>query len=386
MAGPGKYKISTVAALTGVQPGLLRAWEKRYGFLEPDRIDSQHRLYSDEDVQVLSNIRHLLDEGRSIGELAALGRATLLQMSRPRPSARNASTNRDVEQAVLALAPVPLPYGPGRRWAGEGLSVNLHLLSSGDLAVLVRLYQVVHGFYALWLYLRDYPALEVLTTRLGPLREAAFLSQIQRLGASCQGALPNLARQALRDARQGALPCLVELAAQPELDYEQLQRCALLARDHAKMMRNAFQDLDLELRTADSSPKAHSFGSVLAKVEQIFQIPTCTLVSGAISSRCLETSALDRVLYDLIQRGLRPTLLCALATGPHLVRIAAATPDPGVPYGPDDLATLAVSQSMKVSPEAALDQKYLGCQPGWRWFHWPQYKPPPGTAICECHP
>ena len=386
MAGPGKYKIKTEAAMTRFLPGLLRTWEKRYQFLQPERIDNIHRLYTEEDVKVLLSIRLLLDAGRSIGEVAALGRGVLLQMSQPRPSAAQASTNEDLERAVLALAPVPLAVGSGRRWAGEGLSIRLNLLSASDMGVVVRLYQVVHGFYGLWLYLREHPALEVLFARLGPLREASFLSQIQRLGASCQAALPNLARQALRDARQGGLPALVELAAQPDLDYEQLQRCALLARDHAKMMRNAFEDLDLELNEADSSPKAHSFGAVLAKMEQIFQIPTRASVKGAISSRCLETSALDRVLYDLVQRGERPGLLCAVTTGPQLVRIAAATLDPTPLYQPDDLATLAVSQAMKVTPETALEKKYLGSQPGWRWFHWPLYKPPPGTAICECHP
>jgi hypothetical protein len=386
LAGPGKYKIKTVAALTGLQPGLLRAWEKRYGFLEPARIDSRHRLYSEEDVEVLSSIRKLLDEGRSIGEVAALGRGVLLHMSGPRPPDRLSTPPRDVELAVLALAPLPVSHESGRRWAGEGLSVSIQQLSASDRAVLVRLYELVHGFYALWLYMREHPALDVLVTRLEPLRQEAFLSQIQRLGVSVPDPLPNLARQALRDARQGALPALIELAAQPELDYEPLQRCALLARDHAKMMRNALDDLDPELREADSSPKAHSFGAVLAKIEQIFQIPTRTLVSGAISSRCLETSALDRVLYDMIQRGQRPTLLCAIAAGPHWVRIAAATADPGPGYEVTDVATLAVSQAMKVSPELALEQKYLGSQPGWRWFHWPQYKPPPGTAICDCHP
>lgn len=386
MAAPGKYKIRTVASMTSFLPGLLRAWENRYDFLKPDRVHSHHRLYSEDDVQVLLNIRKLLDGGRSIGEVAALGREVLLKMSHPRRPSEQSSIQSDWDQAVLALAPYPLPSGSGRRWAGEGLSVSLNLLSASDRAVLVRLYQVVHGYYGLWLYLREYPDLELLSARLEGLREGVFLSQIRRLGASCQASLPNLAHQALRDARRGALPALVELAAQVDLDYEQLQRCALLARDHAKMMRNAFQDLDLELGKADSSPKAHAFSSMLTKMEQLFQIPTRSSVSGAISSRCLETSALDRVLYDLIQRGGKPTLLCALATGPHLIRIAAATTESGPDYRPEELATLAVSQAMKISPEQALERKYLGCQPGWRWFHWPQFKPPPGTAICECHP
>ncbi|RJX34605.1 MAG: MerR family transcriptional regulator [Desulfurivibrio sp.] len=72
------YKIGTLAKKTGYSPNLLRVWEKRYGFLAPLRGAGGQRLYPEEDLRLLLVIRSELAKGRSIGELAQLGRAALL--------------------------------------------------------------------------------------------------------------------------------------------------------------------------------------------------------------------------------------------------------------------------------------------------------------------
>lgn len=73
------YKIGTLAKKSGYSPNLLRVWEKRYGFLQPSRGSGGQRLYPEEDLNLLLVIRSELEKGRSIGELALLGRAQLLQ-------------------------------------------------------------------------------------------------------------------------------------------------------------------------------------------------------------------------------------------------------------------------------------------------------------------
>lgn len=75
----GRYKIKTVAERCGFSATLLRAWERRYDFLEPERLDSGHRLYTDDDLKVLKAVKLLLDRGQSVGEVAALGREALLR-------------------------------------------------------------------------------------------------------------------------------------------------------------------------------------------------------------------------------------------------------------------------------------------------------------------
>lgn len=68
--------------MTGLSPALLRAWERRHGLLEPQRTEGGHRLYTSDDLHVLHRVKELLAQGRSIGEVAAMGRKTLL---RPAP-------------------------------------------------------------------------------------------------------------------------------------------------------------------------------------------------------------------------------------------------------------------------------------------------------------
>jgi DNA-binding transcriptional MerR regulator len=75
----GRYKIKTVAERFGFSATLLRAWERRYDFLQPERLESGHRLYTDDDLKVLKAVKLLLDRGQSVGEVAALGREALLR-------------------------------------------------------------------------------------------------------------------------------------------------------------------------------------------------------------------------------------------------------------------------------------------------------------------
>lgn len=61
-----KYTIKVVSERTGVRPVTLRAWERRYDLLDPDRLDNNYRLYSERDIQIIRWITHRLDDGLSI--------------------------------------------------------------------------------------------------------------------------------------------------------------------------------------------------------------------------------------------------------------------------------------------------------------------------------
>jgi len=77
-----RYKSRALTQLTGVSAELLRAWERRFGLLDPERTEGGHRLYTEDDLAVLGYIRSQLDAGRAIGGLAAEGRAALLAAAR----------------------------------------------------------------------------------------------------------------------------------------------------------------------------------------------------------------------------------------------------------------------------------------------------------------
>ncbi|EBQ2874974.1 MerR family DNA-binding transcriptional regulator, partial [Salmonella enterica subsp. enterica serovar Montevideo] len=45
------YSIGEFARLCGINAATLRAWQRRYGLLKPQRTDGGHRLYSDDDIR-----------------------------------------------------------------------------------------------------------------------------------------------------------------------------------------------------------------------------------------------------------------------------------------------------------------------------------------------
>jgi DNA-binding transcriptional MerR regulator/methylmalonyl-CoA mutase cobalamin-binding subunit len=66
------HPIQVVSRRTGITPDSLRAWEKRYGAVHPERTPTGRRLYSDEDVDRLRLLRQATLGGRSIGQIAGL--------------------------------------------------------------------------------------------------------------------------------------------------------------------------------------------------------------------------------------------------------------------------------------------------------------------------
>ncbi len=68
----GLYPIRAVAARTGVNPVTLRAWERRYGLVKPQRTAKGHRLYSEADIQRIEQIMGLLDQGVAISRVRSL--------------------------------------------------------------------------------------------------------------------------------------------------------------------------------------------------------------------------------------------------------------------------------------------------------------------------
>jgi len=62
------YRIKTVSELTGIPKNTLVAWERRYGLLSPERAANGYRIYSDDDVAKLVQIKSAIDDGLKISE------------------------------------------------------------------------------------------------------------------------------------------------------------------------------------------------------------------------------------------------------------------------------------------------------------------------------
>jgi DNA-binding transcriptional MerR regulator/methylmalonyl-CoA mutase cobalamin-binding subunit len=59
------YTIKVAAARAGVSIAVLRAWERRYGVVHPERTPAGYRLYDEAAIARLRAMRHLVDQGWS---------------------------------------------------------------------------------------------------------------------------------------------------------------------------------------------------------------------------------------------------------------------------------------------------------------------------------
>lgn len=67
------FNIQVASQLSGVASATIRAWEKRYNAVVPERADNKHRLYSEKDIEKLALLYRLTEVGQSIGKIAHLG-------------------------------------------------------------------------------------------------------------------------------------------------------------------------------------------------------------------------------------------------------------------------------------------------------------------------
>lgn len=65
-----RLPIRLLSERTGIGASTLRAWERRYGLLAPERTPKGHRLYSANDVRLVERILTLLEEGHSLPSIA----------------------------------------------------------------------------------------------------------------------------------------------------------------------------------------------------------------------------------------------------------------------------------------------------------------------------
>src|SRR5512135_759197 len=120
------YSIKAVSQATGLSVETLRAWERRYGVVAPERDDLGRRVYRPEDVLRLRRLREATDHGHPIGRLARLGEQQLVNLlegaaNTPLQATCNAFVERILEAAqrfrsaeceqslTLAIAMLPLP-------------------------------------------------------------------------------------------------------------------------------------------------------------------------------------------------------------------------------------------------------------------------------------
>lgn len=68
--------IREISRLTGINTVTLRAWERRYGLLKPQRTEKGHRLYTQDDLQRIQQVQYWLNKGLAISKVNELVQRT----------------------------------------------------------------------------------------------------------------------------------------------------------------------------------------------------------------------------------------------------------------------------------------------------------------------
>ncbi len=76
----GQYSIKDVETLSGLKAHTLRIWEQRYGFLKPERTDTNIRYYTDEQLKLIIKVASLNRNGMKISKIATLKKDELSNM------------------------------------------------------------------------------------------------------------------------------------------------------------------------------------------------------------------------------------------------------------------------------------------------------------------
>ncbi len=91
------FTIQMAAQLSGLSTHTIRAWEKRYNALTPNRSDTGRRLYTTEEIDRLSLLAQLTHIGNSIGQIANLPDQELKSMFN---KLTNAGEKRTIQKKI----------------------------------------------------------------------------------------------------------------------------------------------------------------------------------------------------------------------------------------------------------------------------------------------
>ena len=100
------FPIREVARLTGINPITLRAWERRYGLIQPVRTESGHRLYTQKDIETVHRILDWIERGvavSKVGKILARDDAQLSSLQHPQEGSGELEWAQWQQQLQLAI-------------------------------------------------------------------------------------------------------------------------------------------------------------------------------------------------------------------------------------------------------------------------------------------
>ncbi len=252
------------------------------------------------------------------------------------------------------------------RFRGEALQLPLAALGEDDRSAARALYDWLGAIEAVTSPATGaLPSTSALRARLDAHPTRPQLRAMQSFGhATPARESDSLVAKVVHDVRGGALTSLLLLLQTVEagrVGPDDVLRVHYRVRDHRKIMRAALPGIDDAGRERDQTLKQHDVGLLTEKWsgaavpvagaggERAVRVRLDQRFEGTVCESCIEFTALDRVIYNLINNALRH----ASDGGVHVVLSA-------VPAGAPTNLHVAVANRVEAREAAALRGRFGG--------------------------
>lgn len=209
------YPIREVSRLTGVNSVTLRAWERRYGLICPQRTPKGHRLYAQDDITRIERILQWLNRGVSVSQVAEL-----------------------INQPEAVETPAPASHD----WESQRQQL-IAMVEALDTQGLQALYHQSLALYPLSVAINELwqPAIKTLETRWQSTPDVLARRTLEALLRSQAGIRLHHANQATR----GPLVLIAPLPDEPGPLWALM--AALLASEHGYQVQLMDHSLPLDV-------------------------------------------------------------------------------------------------------------------------------------------
>src|SRR5690348_4576878 len=116
---------------SGVAAPTLRAWERRYAILSPERAQNAYRLYSERDIAIIRWLKERVDAGMSISQAVSLFRHFEEEQNKRRQPVVHVG-EQEGEQMKKGIAPTALQNVPKldalKRTNSAPATFNMHVV------------------------------------------------------------------------------------------------------------------------------------------------------------------------------------------------------------------------------------------------------------------
>lgn len=214
-------------------------------------------------------------------------------------------------EQIYALAPSDIPSYRQLRYDGDGIDIEIDSLDSANRQIIEELYGRLRELLDVLRDHREDP--EGTLDRLGrysaQIDWGALTAHARNLTAT--DGEPTRAK-VFHDLRGGGFMALAVYLQMIELGMvkaDETHRMFNLTRDQLKIMRNSVRGIDPEGLARDRDHRLHHIALLIEKwgsgeghrlQGHNAEIFVDSHFTGAVSERCLEFSALDRVIYNLM--------------------------------------------------------------------------------------